>query len=458
MTFEEMKKIILYQRRRDYSFPTSALDELNDDERKEIERMIIEYSLQGDTFLFDHLSSLKFYDISEVFNKDVLNSFPSDKRHRIIDILYIKTRDNIYIDYLLELALQGDINAFSALTLWYEDGKIDHLYCEKIVEIFEKVSDTHPNKVYFSRMLKRIGVDKEYVIPMNEKLVLNSDILEKEELFPVRCVLKQLNSREIPVIWNYKKSHKTVLLCLHGFGGDKDSSVIAALMDKMDTEGAGVVTFDWPAHGESTAADYELTVERCLADLDAVVGFIKSITKSRICCFATSFGGYLATLYRNSHEKAFLYLILRSPALKMAEVYRGLIPDDDFERLVHGDLNEQGYERKMYLGKAFYESLLRNDAYNTEPPMPWNIKIIQGDRDDIVNPEDIIAYAERYKDKKLGLTIFEGTDHLYKKPGEKERIVQTVVWIFLIISCIQKSMICWMRKESVRKEVFILIK
>ena len=214
------------------------------------------------------------------------------------------------------------------------------------------------------------------------KIILDQNIFDKEEVFPLRCVLKKEDGTEIPVIWNFKRKHRTALLCLHGFGGDKDSSVIKALMDDMDAEGAGVVTFDWPAHGESTAPDSDLTVERCLEDLDAVVKFINQFIKEsnkKICCFATNYGGYLATLYRNSHEKAFLYLILRSPALKMADTYRGLMKEEDFEKLLRGETIEQGYERKMHLGKGFYESLLRNDAYNQEPPLPWNIKIIQGD-------------------------------------------------------------------------------
>ena len=260
----------------------------------------------------------------------------------------------------------------------------------------------------------------------DEKIFLGDDIFDKEELFPLRCVLKKNDGTEIPVIWNFKKTHKAALLCLHGFGGDKDSSVIKALMDEMDSEGAGVVTFDWPAHGESTAPDYALTVERCLEDLDAVVKFINQLIKQsnkRICCFATSFGGYLATLYRNSHENAFLYLILRSPALKMADTYRRLTGPEDFERLMQGELIEQGYERKMHLGRDFYDSLTRNDAYDPKPPLPWNIMILQGDKDDIVDPKDIKAYAERCKAEKLRLVIFEGTDHLYKRPGEKERII-----------------------------------
>ena len=107
----------------------------------------------------------------------------------------------------------------------------------------------------------------------------------------------------------------------------------------------------------------------------------------------------------------------------MADTYRGLMKEEDFEKLLRGETIEQGYERKMHLGKGFYESLLRNDAYNQEPPLPWNIKIIQGDMDDVVNPEDIKAYAERYKDKKLKLEIFEGTITYTNGPEKRKRLL-----------------------------------
>lgn len=54
------------------------------------------------------------------------------------------------------------------------------------------------------------------------------------------------------------------------------------------------------------------------------------------------------------------------------------------------------------------------------PPFTDDIFIIQGDEDNVVDPIDTIRYAEM---NGIKLKIFEGTDHIYKKPGEKERIV-----------------------------------
>lgn len=238
------------------------------------------------------------------------------------------------------------------------------------------------------------------------------------------------NGIEIPYIWNVNEGHRLVLLCLHGFTGSKDSFVIAALMEALDEKGIGVVSFDWPAHGESNAPDEYLIVENCLADLDLMVDLIKERTGLPIACFATSFGGYLATLYRNSNPDIFKCLVLRSPALKMSDVARGLITEKVFNKL-NGENVNIGFERKLNVGKAFYDSLCRNNAFEPDPPHPEDIMIIQGDQDNVVNPEDTIAYARK---NGIIINIFEGTDHHYRKPGEKERIVN-VTEAFLLSCC-----------------------
>lgn len=244
----------------------------------------------------------------------------------------------------------------------------------------------------------------------------------------IRDKLKSANGWSIPYICNVSEEHRMILLCLHGFAGDKDSSVIAALMENLDEKGIGVVAFDWPAHGESDAPDSALTVENCLDDLDTVVGWISQNWDMPVSCFATSFGGYLATLYRNQNPQVFIDMVLRSPALKMNEIFRGLITDEDFAELMHGKEIIQGFDRKMKISKGFYDSLCRHDAYSQAPPHPEKMLIIQGDADSVVNPDDTREYTMK---NGINLALFEGTDHVYKKPGEKERIVTEAEKFFL---------------------------
>lgn len=236
----------------------------------------------------------------------------------------------------------------------------------------------------------------------------------------VKDKISKSDGSHIPIIKNIHEGHRMLLLCLHGFAGDKESSVIAALMENLEEKGIGVMTFDWPLHEESDAADGALTVERCLEDLDLVLAYLKQTSQLPISCFATSFGGYLATLYRNKHTDVFESLVLRSPALKMGSVFWGLMTDVERSRLLHGNTITMEFDRKMTIGNEFYDSLCRNDAFIQSPPRPSQIMIIQGDKDPVVNPADTVSYAKKHGIK---LVIFEGSDHVYKKLGEKERIV-----------------------------------
>ena len=210
-----------------------------------------------------------------------------------------------------------------------------------------------------------------------------------------REYLKKPDGTTIPIIWNVHPDAQMILLCLHGYAGDKNSSVIAALMERLEEKRIGVVTFDWPAHGESDAPDSALTVENCLADLDIIVKLIENRTELPISCFATSFGGYLATLYRNENPDVFELVILRSPALKMSAIFCKLLPENDFEKLMNGEEITQGFDRKMKVGKRFYDSLCQHEAFSADPPHSEKMFIIQGDKDTVVAPEDTVSYARR---------------------------------------------------------------
>ena len=56
------------------------------------------------------------------------------------------------------------------------------------------------------------------------------------------------------------------VICLHGFGGDKESSAIKCLAQAITDNGGAVVAFDFASHGKSDADEKYLTVENCVSD------------------------------------------------------------------------------------------------------------------------------------------------------------------------------------------------
>ena len=240
------------------------------------------------------------------------------------------------------------------------------------------------------------------------------------------------------------------LLCLHGFAGDKYSTVIEAVAKDRCRAGFRCVTFDWPGHGDSTADSSMLTIENCLADLDAVVEHLRKSmaassspnasadtaaapsggTSAPLFCFATSFGGYLAMLDYRRHPEHFDRILLRSPALRMGKVLRSFLDEDHMRRFRDGEALNFGFDRPLFLHYDFLEDLETpdHDAFRPLDGIGCSpIAIIHGDADDVVPVTDSIRFAE---DNHLPIRIVKGADHRYKKPGELEQIIDFAAEIF----------------------------
>ena len=226
--------------------------------------------------------------------------------------------------------------------------------------------------------------------------------------------------------WPCERERAT-LVCLHGFAGDKYSSVIRALGEALAQRSVRTVAFDWPGHGKSPVDGASLTVENCLLDLDSVLREIQK-TGRPVYLFATSFGGFVGLNYMALHPAAFSKAALRSPALDMPKTYRSLLTDGELRTLENGGTVNKGFDRPLLLGKSFLEDLDRRriprDAYPADVPG----LILQGDRDDVVNPLDSAAFAER---NGLRLHMVKGADHRYKNKGDLEEILSVTIRFLL---------------------------
>lgn len=216
-----------------------------------------------------------------------------------------------------------------------------------------------------------------------------------------------------------------VVIALHGFAGDKKSGCILSLKERVVKEGIGLITFDWPGHGESEVGGEELTIANCLDDLNTVYHFIKETypTVRDIVAFATSFGGYLALLYRHEHPDAFHHVILRAPAIRMGTVLEQnvMTPEMKHEVAAKGYF-DFGYERNMKVTQKFLDEVKKNDVVTLyKGEICPDIDIIHGTIDDFVPIGDSIAFCEEHQ---IPLHKIEGADHRFKGPGQIEEIIE----------------------------------
>lgn len=215
-----------------------------------------------------------------------------------------------------------------------------------------------------------------------------------------------------------------VIIGVHGFAGDKESSVLRALADNLCKRNYALLCFDFPAHGLSTAPDNMLSVQNCQRDLMTVADYVLSnFQGKKYGIFATSFGGYITLLCAQKLKN--FKKVLRAPAVTMAESFiEKIVPITKEEFLQNGGA-ECGFERKMFVSANFYTELVQNPPQIPDEPL----MIIHGTDDDIIPYQAVKTLSDNHPN--ISLVTVGGADHRFKHPGELELIVQKSAEWFL---------------------------
>ena len=209
-----------------------------------------------------------------------------------------------------------------------------------------------------------------------------------------------------------------VILGVHGFSGDKDSSMLEKLGAMVCDNRGALICFDFPAHGESPVGEDRLTIDNCKEDLLRVMEYASELyPRAEKSVFATSFGGYITILC--AEKLGEVSLILRAPAVTMAKVLLENVLCMDEEAFKARGVVDCGYERPLKLPYSFYEDLLRQECIFCKDLLLPTL-IIHGDRDDTVPLDDVEAFAMVMR---VRLEIIAGADHRFKHPGEAAKIL-----------------------------------
>ncbi len=216
-----------------------------------------------------------------------------------------------------------------------------------------------------------------------------------------------------------------IVIGVHGFAGDKNSSVLTQLALALHKEEWGLVCFDFPAHGDSEAPDEALRVENCKRDLLMVVSWVTAHYPDASCgLFATSFGGYITQLC--TKELTGIRKVLRAPAVTMAATLENIVAPIGREDLLKNGA-VCGFERKMHVSGAFYRDLLDHPFPIPNEPL----MIIHGTADDVI-PYAAVKRLSELCDNICLITV-EGADHRFKRPEDLPTILRHALpWLLNI--------------------------
>lgn len=229
---------------------------------------------------------------------------------------------------------------------------------------------------------------------------------------------------------NYKIFDSTnetneVLITIHGFAGDSDSSVIYAIANEITKHNFSVIAFDLPNHGKDKTVK-NLTLANCINYLKIIVDFVRKKYKNKpISFFATSFGAYILLNYLSQNNLKFNNVILRAPAIFMDNVLvSNILQEHGFtiDDLMKNPIN-LGFNKDLMIDKNFLQELKNNNLSTKH--FSFHIDIIQGDKDDVVN---VIDNEHFFKTNFSDYSLFyiKNANHRFKNPGDVEQILQLV--------------------------------
>lgn len=220
-----------------------------------------------------------------------------------------------------------------------------------------------------------------------------------------------------------------VVICTHGFGGNKEAANITKFAEKELGKHSrdAVIAFDWPCHGKDGRK--KLEIKDCLQYLSLAVKYAKETLQAKdICNYSVSMGGYLTLRYIHDFGNPFSRVALRAPGVRMYDAMLGNIAEADREKIAKGREVEVGYERKMKISKDLLDDLKNHDV-RTYEYIDWaeNMIVIHGTEDESVPIEDSRAFCDS---NIIELHEIEGADHTFHDPKLMDQAIHLIVEFF----------------------------
>lgn len=214
-----------------------------------------------------------------------------------------------------------------------------------------------------------------------------------------------------------------IVLCLHGFGGTKESN--QEFTDILDPLGIATLRVDFQGSGESEGKYEDKTITGFLDDAKSALDYIYSlpgVDRNKIGVTGHSMGAVVALLLA-SHDSRIKTVVASSPAVEEGEVMAGLYDPEDFAKI-----KERGYvelrktgERKR-LNYSFFEDAEKYDLIKAASKIPYPFLVIGAKKDTIVPFRQIQELREKVENAEL-LTL-ENSDHNLEEewPAAEEAI------------------------------------
>lgn len=207
----------------------------------------------------------------------------------------------------------------------------------------------------------------------------------------------KMKNYNIEVITNGVENFEKIVICFHGFNGDKWGDAYSGLKHRLSQ--SLLVSFDSCGHGESEVSSEHMRLDLILEEIDVVIKYFKHEYPNRpIILVAGSYGAYRVMLYLIKYKPDIKKVIYINPAFRMLNILERA-KDFKYSEIKTNEKIVMKKSLNKFIKKDFLDDLYNNNLFSQTFNINYNSQIILGTRDTLVPAEDIIEIADKYKYK-----------------------------------------------------------
>lgn len=218
-------------------------------------------------------------------------------------------------------------------------------------------------------------------------------------------------------------NNKNVIILCHWFLWHKWSSLNVAVTKKISNDKIDVITFDFYGHWDSNSDIWELTINKCIEDLNSIVQFAKLKYKN-IGIIANSLWG-LVTLCDKDIDKDIKFLILRAP---ISDWYEKEITSLGQQKInlwkEEWYIIRKYWERIIKLSSILLTSIQENNAYKEASRIKYPVLIIHWTKDKNVDFHQSVLLHEKIKNSEIRL--IEGWEHAWEANNKGDEVLNII--------------------------------
>jgi len=203
----------------------------------------------------------------------------------------------------------------------------------------------------------------------------------------------KVKNYSIELITNGVEDFENIVLCFHGFNGDKWGDAFSGLKSRLHN--SLLVSFDSCGHGESKVLSEEMRLSLILEEIDAVVHFFNLNCPNKPIIFVgMSYGAYRVIQYLIKYHPDIQKVIYINPAFNILETLEKT-KGFKYSELKDGDKVTMKKSSNKFMKKEFLDDLFENNLYLNEFNISYDTYIIIGTRDSLISIDQTLDIANK---------------------------------------------------------------